>query len=66
MKVKRFGTITMTDKGLELTHFCFLVDPNLVDEDDKDEMDKHALLSVIVFLTEALVEREMTGLETRH
>jgi len=66
MIVKKFGTITMTDKGLELTHFCFQLDPELIDTDNKDEMDRHALLSVIVFLTDALVARAITDLETRH
>ena len=66
MKVKKFGTIKMTDKGLELTNFCFMACPDLIDRDDKEELDKRALFSVIMFLTEALVSREITDLETRH
>ena len=65
MKIKKFGTISMEDDKLVLTKFAFSIDPSL-DVDDKETMDKMALMAVIGYLIELMVKRELQSVEQRH
>ena len=59
MKITKFGTMYMENDQLVLKEFCFEIDERVVDIGNKREVDRHALLGVISYLIEVLVEREM-------
>ena len=65
MQIKKFGTISMEDNKLVLTNFAFAIDPSL-DVTDKEETDKMALMAVIGYLIELMIQRELQCEEQIH
>lgn len=66
MKIKRFGTISVTDDQLDIKGFRFEIDPKWTEINNKDAMDQHALISIIGYLIDLLVEREIVLDRTTH